>query len=107
MQTLLTWWIKEKSTSKVSIYTRIFFLFVLYVDDMIGKETLVIFVNLSQIMEAKMEGPIFHMRGLVNGWIETAIAILHSRIILGALIPSTLQYREKIWKYGLVLGLAQ
>ena len=54
-------------------------------------------MNLSQLMEAKMEGTIFHMLVLVNGWIEIDIAISQSHLIIGALIPSTMQYRETEW----------
>ena len=52
----------------------IFSPFVLYVGDMIGRETLVIIPNLSRLMAAKMDEFIFHVRGWINGRISIVVA---------------------------------
>ena len=50
--------------------------FVLSVDGMLGKEDLVVLANLIPIMGEKIEGPIFHVRGWINGWISITVARL-------------------------------
>ena len=45
---------------------------VIYIDGVLGKEALVVLTNLSQIMATKIEEPIFH----VSGWINGRIAIV-------------------------------
>ena len=73
---------------------------------MLGKDALAILVNLSQLMAAKLEEPIFHVRGWVKNLIAIKITILYSCMIPGTCLPSPLQdrdpYRESI--YGLVLA---
>ena len=80
--------------------------FVLYVYGILGKEVLVIPVNLSLLMAEKMEEPILQVRGWVNGRTEIAVARLYYRIICGARLPSPLQDRDLDWESGLGLGLA-
>ena len=48
-------------------------LFVLSVDGMLGREALVALDNLSQLMAAKMDEPILHVRGYINGQILIAV----------------------------------
>ena len=61
--------------------------FALSVDGMLGKEALVLLVNLSRLVAAKMEEPISYMRGWVNGRITIAVTISYSRMIRGARLP--------------------
>ena len=61
-----------------------FSLFVLYIDDMLGRETLVVFVQLSLIMAAKMDKTISHVRGWINGKIKIEFERLYPRMIRGA-----------------------
>ena len=56
---------------------------------MIGKEALVILVNLIQTMTEKMEESISHLRVWINSWIVIVVVRSESRMILGdhLLIP--------------------
>ena len=74
---------------------------------MLGREAQVILTNLSPLMAAKMEEPISHMRGWVNGQIAIAVARSYSHMIRGARLPSLLRNREPDWGSGSGLGLAQ
>ena len=74
---------------------------------MLGMDALFVLANLSRLMAEKMKEPIRHVLGLVNGWIETAVMILYSCMIHGALLPSTLQDRDLDWEFVLSLVLAQ
>ena len=74
---------------------------------MLGKETLVVLANMSRLMAAKMDEPISHVRGWVNGPIVIVVARSYSGMIRGACITSPLQDREPDWELGLGLGLAQ
>ena len=49
-------------------------MFALSVDGMLGRETLAILRNVSQLMAAKIDELIFHMRGYIGSWIEIAVA---------------------------------
>ena len=60
-----------------------------------------------QLMTVKMEEPIPHMQGWVNGRITIAIVRYHSPMICGACPPTPLHNRELEWESGLGLGLAQ
>ena len=53
--------------------TETFYLVVLSVDGTLGKEALVVLANLSQLIAAKLEEPIPHMRGWFNDQIETVV----------------------------------
>ena len=57
---------------------------------MIGKEALVVLVKLSQLMAAKIEEPILHMRGWINGRIAILVARKYSCMIRGARLTSPL-----------------
>ena len=67
---------------------------------MLGKEALVVLANLSRLMEVKMEGPISHVCGWVNGRIEILVIRLYSCVICGPRIPSPLWYRDPDWGLG-------
>ena len=67
--------------------------FVLSVDGMIRKEALVLLMHLSRLMTKKLKDPLSHVRGWVNGRIETAVTRSYSRMICGACLPSLLQDR--------------
>ena len=68
--------------------------FVLSIDVVIGKETLVFRENLSSLMAVKMEESSLHIQGWVNGWIAIAFARSYFCMIRRYFLPSTLQDRE-------------
>ena len=74
---------------------------------MLGKEDLIVLMNLSQLMAAKMEEPILHMCGWINGHIIITVARLYSHMICGAHLTSTLWYREPDYESVSGLGLTQ
>ena len=74
---------------------------------MLEKEALIVLENLSRIMAAKMEEPIFHVRGSIKGWIVIVVMISYSRIICGARLPSPLQDSDPDWGLSLSLSMAQ
>ena len=74
---------------------------------MLGKEALIVLEILSQLMAAKMDKPILHVRFWINGWIEIKVTRLYSCMVYGYLLPSTLQDQDPDWDPGSGLGLAQ
>ena len=50
-------------------------LFFISADEILGKEAQVVLITLSQLMAAKMEEPISHVKGWVNGRIVITIAM--------------------------------
>ena len=64
---------------------------------MLGKEDLVVLTDLIQIMAEKMEEPISHMHGWINGRIEIVVVRLYSLMIQGSCLPSTLWDRDPDW----------
>ena len=58
------------------------------IDGMIGREALV--VLFSQIVVAKLDEPISHLRGWINGWIAIAVTRLYSQMIRRARLTSTI-----------------
>ena len=50
---------------------------------MMGKEALVVLVTLSRVMAAKMDEPILHVTGWVNGQITIAVARSYYRVLHG------------------------
>ena len=71
------------------------------------KEAQAILATLSRPMAAKMDKPIFHVKGWVNGQIEITVARSYSWVIHGSRSPSPLQIQELEWVSDLGLGLAQ
>ena len=61
-----------------------FSLFVFSVDGMLGKEAQVVITSLSWLTAPKMDKPILHMRGLINGNIAIIDARSYSHMIRGA-----------------------
>ena len=57
------------TVSTVTIKGNVFYPFVLSVNDMLGRESLVILMQLSKTMTAKMDKPISNVRGWTNGGI--------------------------------------
>ena len=55
--------------------------FVLSVDGIMGKESQIVFVTLSQIMAAKMEKPILHVKGWVKSRVAIAVGGSYSRML--------------------------
>ena len=84
-----------------------FYQFPLSVDGMMGKEALVLLTNLSQIMAAKMDEPISHITGWVNGWIAIVVARSYYRVLRRALSPSPLRTWEPEWASGSGLRFSQ
>ena len=66
-------------------------LFSLSVYGMRRKEALVVLTSFSRLMAKKIEEPLSHIRGWVNGRIVIAIARLYYRIICGVNLPSPLR----------------
>ena len=61
---------------------------------MLGKESQIVLATLSQLMAAKMEEPILHINGWVNGRIVIAIARLYYWMLHVDQVPSPLQTLE-------------
>ena len=57
--------------------------------------------------KTRLQEPISHVRGWVNGRIAITVAILYYQTIRGYRLPSPLQDREPYWDLGLGLGLVQ
>ena len=79
------------------------FLFSVY--GILGKDAQVILATFSQPMAAKMEEPIFYIKGWFNGLIAITVAGSYSRILHGARVTSPLQNQNTYWELG--LGLAK
>ena len=58
---------KDKQVNHFHKHRKHFSPFVLSVYGMIGKEALVVHTNMSQLMATKLEEPLSHIRGWVNG----------------------------------------
>ena len=82
-----------------------FFLFVLSVYSIMGKEALVVLATLSRVTDAKMDEPIIHVTGWVNSHIVIAAARSYYRLLHGVLYPSLLNTREPELEFGSGLGL--
>ena len=72
--------------------------FVLSVYGMIGKESLFVLTNFSQLVASKMEEPILHVQRWINGWITIVVEILYSRMINGSFLPSSLWDKDTDWE---------
>ena len=80
---------------------------VLSIGEILGREALVVLVNLSQLMAEKTDDPISRVQGCINSHIAIAVTSLYSCMIYGARLPSPLQDREPYWDPALGLWLAQ
>ena len=83
------------------------FPFFISVDGMVGKEALVIINGLSRIVAEKMDDPISHICGWINGRIAISVARFYSQMIHGARLSSRLPDRNLDWNPELCLGMAQ
>ena len=72
---------------------------------MMGKGALVALATLIRLIAAKMDEPISHVKGWVNGLIETAVASLYYLVIHGYQSISPLWTTEIEWTSGSGLGL--
>ena len=72
-----------------------------------GKEDQVVLATLSRFMAAKMDEPILHVKGWVNGRIAITVTRSYSRVLRGARVPSPLRTQEPDWELVFGLGLAQ
>ena len=73
---LLYWWEKikkDKHGKHCHGEQKHFSRFVISVDGMIGRETLVVLMNLSQLLAEKIYQLIFHVQGWINGRIAISI----------------------------------
>ena len=98
---------KDKHRQNFYNQQKDFSLFVLSVDDMMGMEAQVILVTFSQIMAVKMDGPILHAKGWIDGRIAIAIPRSYSRVIHQDRLSIPLRNQEPDWASVSVLGLAQ
>ena len=57
---------------------------------MLGKEDLIVLATLSWLMSEKIEEPILHVRGWVNGRTAITVTISYSRKIRGYCLPINL-----------------
>ena len=76
-------------------------------EDVIGKEALVVLTHLSQLMVKKLKEPLSHVHGWVNVQIIIVLTRLYSRTICVVSLISTLRYWELDWYLGLGLDLVQ
>ena len=86
MVTLLDWWKKTKKDKNGKHFheqRKHFSPFVLSVNGMLGREALVVLADLSRIMAAKIDEPILHVQGWINGHITNAVARSYSCMIRG------------------------
>ena len=80
--------------------------FVIYVDGILDRKALVVLANLSQLVAAKMDKPISHVQGWMNGWIAIAVARSYFWIIHRDRLPSLLWEQETDWDLASGIGLA-
>ena len=74
-----------------------FFTFVLSVDRMLGRKSLVLLSQMSIVMAEKSEEPLLQVRGWSNVCITIAVARSYSQIIRIAQHPSPLWEQELDW----------
>ena len=74
---------------------------------MMVKESQVIIATLSQLVAAKMEELISHVKVLVNGRIAIVVARFYSLVLCGYQVPSPLRTWEPYWELFWGLDLAQ
>ena len=91
------------ATSNGNVFLHSFFLSIY---GMLGREALVVLANLSRLMAAKIDEPIFHMQGWISGRIAITVARSYSFIICGDILPSSLWDQEPYWDPEFGLGLA-
>ena len=72
---------------------------------MLGREALAVLVNLSRLMAEKIDEPILHVQGWINGQIAIMAARSYSRMIRGAQLPSPLRDQEPDWDPPSGMGL--
>ena len=86
-----------------TVTTNGFSLFVLSVDGMLGRESLILLYQFSQAMAKKREQPLSQVWGWVNGHIAIIVVRSCSRMISRVQLPIPLQEREPGW--DLELGI--
>ena len=82
-------------------------LFVLLFDGMTIKEAQVVLATFNQLMAAKMDEPILHVKGWFIGRTTITVARSYSWVLCGAQVPSPLRTWKKNWASVLGLGLLQ
>ena len=82
-------------------------LFVLSVDFIIGKLSLVILVILSRLMASKMDEPISHVRGCINRRVSIVFVRSYSCMIRVYFLPSPMCDQDTYWYPGSGNPMAQ
>ena len=82
------------STVSTDISNGKFFLFVISIYGILGKEALVVLANLSRVMAEKMDELISHVWGWINGRLPITVERSYYRMIRGSRLPSPLRDRE-------------
>ena len=109
MAVLLDRWetIKNDKTGKnCNDQQKHFLPFVISVDRMLGRDDLVVLVQLSQTMADKMEKPPLKLQGWVNGRIKIVVPKSYSYMICRAQLPSPLWESDPDWDMEIGIGLA-
>ena len=110
LDTLLSRWEqmkKDKHGSHWHNQRKRFYQFVLSIYGVLGKDSQFVLANLSSLMAAKMEEPIFHIKGWVNNHIAIEVARSFSQKFKESWVPSPLHNQEPDWESDLGLGLVQ
>ena len=79
----------------------------LSVDGMLGRETLDILRNVSQLMAETIDELILHMQGYIDTCIKISVARSYLWMISGDQLPILLNERDPDWDPESGLGLAQ
>ena len=58
---------------------------------MMGKEVQVLITDLSRLMAAKIDKPIFLVKGWVNSWISLSVAMSYYQVLRGDRVPSLIR----------------
>ena len=83
-----------------------FLLFVLSVDGILGRKSLVILSQFSRVMEEKGKESLSQVRGWVKKRIAISMVSYYSQMICRVRLPRPLREREPVWDPELGIGLA-
>ena len=84
-----------------------FSLFFISVDSILGREALVVLMNLSELMVVKIDEPISHVHSCINFRIIIAVIKSYSQIIFEDELPIPLRYRVPYWDLASGIRSAQ
>ena len=97
---------KEKHGKQCHDQRKKFSPFVLLADRMLGRESLVMLSQLSQVMAEKRKEPLLQVQGWLNGRVTNAVARSYSQMTRGDWLPSPLRERDPDWDPESGIGLA-